>query len=154
MRSGYKMKKPQKLNLVPILDSVFIFIFFLLMSAQFVDVYEIGSSLPMTKEAKDEKVEKDPLSLTIEVTKDQIIVKSGLRSPVSRSFASVDEKKIKEYLTELKKKNPKENTMTLKADPKISFQRLVTVIDITQTSTIKNQKLFEQIVFDNQGVGK
>ena len=58
MKVGRKLKKPEKLNLVPILDSVFIFIFFLLMSAQFVDVFEIGSSLPMTKEAKDQKDEK------------------------------------------------------------------------------------------------
>lgn len=154
MKQGYKMKKPEKLNLVPILDSVFIFIFFLLMSAQFVDVYEIGSSLPQTLEAKDEKIEKDPLNLTVEVTKDQIIVKTGLRNPRSRSFASEAQNEIKDYLTELKKNNPKENTMVLKADPKISFQRLVTVIDTTQTQKDKKSKLFEQIVFDNQGGGK
>lgn len=154
MRKGYKMKKPEKLNLVPILDSVFIFIFFLLMSAQFVDVYEIGSSVPMSKEAKDEKIEKDPLNLTVEVTKDQIVVKTGLRNPRTRSFASEAQDEIKDYLTELKKNNPKENTMILKADPKISFQRLVTVIDTTQTQKDKKSKLFEQIVFDNQGVGK
>jgi biopolymer transport protein ExbD len=37
-----KRKKPEeKLNLVPIMDSVFIFIFFLLMSASFLKIYEI-----------------------------------------------------------------------------------------------------------------
>jgi biopolymer transport protein ExbD len=152
MKVGHKMKKPEKLNLVPILDSVFIFIFFLLMSAQFVDVYEIGSSLPMTKEAPEQKEDKDPLNLTLEVTKEKIIVKTGLRNPQTRSFASTDEAQIKEYLTELKRKNPKENTMILKADPKISFQQLVTVIDTTQTGKDEKEKLFEQIVFDNQGV--
>ena len=153
MKAGHKMKKPEKLNLVPILDSVFIFIFFLLMSAQFVDVYEIGSSLPMTKEAPDQKNDdKDPLNLTLEVTKEKIVVKTGLRNPQSRSFASTEEAEIKEYLTELKRKNPKENTMILKADPKISFQQLVTVIDTTQTGKDQKVKLFEQIVFDNQGV--
>lgn len=154
MRKGYKMKKPEKLNLVPILDSVFIFIFFLLMSAQFVDVYEIGSSVPMTKEAKEDKQEKDPLNLTVEVTKDQVVVKTGLRNPRSRSFASAQSDEIKDYLTELKKSHPSENTMILKADPKLSFQTLVTVIDTTQTGKDKKSKLFEQIVFDNQGVGK
>ena len=152
MKGAHKLKKPEKLNLVPILDSVFIFIFFLLMSAQFVDVYEIGSSVPMTKEAKEEKQEKDPLNLTLEVTKTQIIVKTGLRSPRSRTFASEQKNEIKEYLTELKRQNPKENTMILKADPKISFQNLVTVIDTTQTSKDSKEKLFEQIVFDNGGV--
>lgn len=152
MKVGHKIKKPEKLNLVPILDSVFIFIFFLLMSAQFVDVYEIGSSVPMTREAKEEKQEKDPLNLTLEVTKTQIVVKTGLRAPRSRTFASEQKKEIKEYLTQLKRQHPKENTMILKADPKISFQNLVTVIDSTQTGKDSNEKLFEQIVFDNNGM--
>lgn len=154
MKVGHKIKKPEKLNLVPILDSVFIFIFFLLMSAQFVDVYEIGSSVPMMKEAKDEKVEKDPLNLTFEVTKTQVVVKTGLRNPRTRTFASEQKKEIKEYLVELKKLHPKETTMVLKADPKISFQNLVTFIDSTQNPKEMKSPLFPQIVFDNNGVGK
>lgn len=154
MKSGRKLKKPEKLNLVPILDSVFIFIFFLLMSAQFVDVYEIGSSLPMTQEIEDKKEEKDPLMLTLEVTKDQVTVKTGLKTPRSRSFASTQSAELTTYLRELKQKNPKENTMIVKADPKISFQYLVTFIDQTQGDREKKEKLFEQIVFDNSGVGK
>lgn len=152
MKVGHKMKKPEKLNLVPILDSVFIFIFFLLMSAQFVDVYEIGSSVPMMKEAKNEKQEKDPLNLTLEVSKTQIVVKTGLRAPRSRTFASEQKKEIREYLIELKRQHPKENTMILKADPKISFQNLVTVIDSTQKEKDSKEELFPQIVFDNNGV--
>jgi biopolymer transport protein ExbD len=152
MKVGHKMKKPEKLNLVPILDSVFIFIFFLLMSAQFVDVYEIGSSVPMMKEAKNEKQEKDPLNLTLEVSKTQIVVKTGLRSPRSRTFASEQKKEIRDYLTELKRQHPKENTMILKADPKISFQNLVMVIDSTQKEKNSKEELFSQIVFDNNGV--
>lgn len=154
MKVGHKLKKPEKLNLVPILDSVFIFIFFLLMSAQFVDVYEIGSSLPMTKEVPDKKEEKDPLNLTLEVSKEQIVVKTGLKSPRSRTFASEQKKEVKDYLIELKRLHPKENTMILKADPKVSFQQLVTVIDSTQMPKDSKDKLFEQIVFDNGSVGK
>jgi biopolymer transport protein ExbD len=154
MKVGHKIKKPEKLNLVPILDSVFIFIFFLLMSAQFVDVYEIGSSLPMTKEVPDVKEEKDPLNLTLEVSKEQVVVKTGMKSPRTRTFASTEQAKMKEYLKELKRLNPKENTMILKADPKMPFQNLVTVIDNTQMPKESKEKLFEQIVFDNQGVKK
>ena len=154
MKVGHKIKKPEKLNLVPILDSVFIFIFFLLMSAQFVDVYEIGSSVPMTKEAKEEKQEKDPLNLTLEITKEQIVVKTGLRNPRSRSFASEQKKEMKDYLAELKRQNPKENTMILRTDPKVSFQTLITVIDSTKESKEAKDMLFPQIVFDNNGVSK
>jgi biopolymer transport protein ExbD len=154
MKAGRKLKKPEKLNLVPILDSVFIFIFFLLMSAQFVDVYEIGSSLPMTKEAKDEKQDKDPLNLSLEITMEHVVVRTGLRQPRTRSFASTQTKEMKDYLTELKRTHPKENTMILKADPKVPFQKLVSVIDNTQASKDSKEKLFEQIVFDNSGVNK
>lgn len=154
MKTRYKMKKPEKLNLVPILDSVFIFIFFLLMSAQFVDVYEIGSSVPMTKISKDEEKEKDPLNLILEISKNEIVVKTGLRSQNSRTFASEQKNELKEYLGELKKKHPKESTMILKADPKISFQNLIAVIDSTQNHKNGKDQLFPQIVFDNHGVGK
>jgi biopolymer transport protein ExbD len=152
MKVGRKLKKPEKLNLVPILDSVFIFIFFLLMSAQFVDVYEIGSSVPMTKEVKEQKDKKDPLNLTLEISKEKVVVKTGIKSLQTRTFASTQTKEMKNYLIELKKKNPEENTMILKADPRVSFQNLVTVIDNTQMSKESKEKLFEQIVFDNSGV--
>ena len=153
MNTGRKLKKLEKINLVPILDSVFIFIFFLLMSAQFIDVFEIGSSLPMMKESKEDKKEKDPLNLTLEITKTQIIVKTGLKNQRSRTFASEQKVEIKQYLTELKKRHPDENTMILKADPKVPFQQLVSVIDSTQGRKEKQEpKLFEQIVFDNNGV--
>lgn len=154
MRTGRKIKKIEKLNLVPILDSVFIFIFFLLMSAQFVDVYEIGSSLPMTQEIEDKKDEKDPLMLTLEVSKDQVVVKTGLKNPRSRSFASTQNAELTDYLRSLKQQNPKENTMIVKADPKISFQYLITFIDNSQGDRKNKEKLFEQIVFDNSGAGK
>lgn len=152
MKVGRKLKKIEKLNLVPILDAVFIFIFFLLMSAQFVDVYEIGSSLPMTKESTDKKDDKDPLNLTLEISKETIIVKTGLKEKRSRSFASTQKDELKAYLTELKRQNPKENTMILKTDPKVPFQNLVSVIDNTQSPKDSKDKLFEQIVFDNGGV--
>ncbi len=151
MRTVHKMKKPEKLNLVPILDSVFIFIFFLLMSAQFVDVYEIGSKLPMTKEA-DQDIKKDPLNLTVEIKKEEIVIKTGLRTIASKSFSWEDESQIKNYLQDLKLKNKEENTMIVRVDKKLSFQELVKAIDLTQKPSEDTQKLFEQIVFDNQGV--
>jgi biopolymer transport protein ExbD len=153
MKAGHKIKKPEKLNLVPILDSVFIFIFFLLMSAQFVEVYEIGSSIPMSKNIDEEKTKKDPLNLTLEIFPQQIIVKTGLRQIQSRSFAHHEKMGIKNYLQSLKQKHPDENTMIVRADSKITFQNLITVIDSTQGRiNAREGKLFEQIVFDQNGV--
>ncbi|MFA7613629.1 MAG: biopolymer transporter ExbD, partial [Candidatus Caldatribacteriota bacterium] len=104
--------------------------------------------LPMTKEA-DQDIKKDPLNLTLEVRKDEIIIKTGLRSITSKKFSWEDEDKIKNYLSDLKAKNTDENTIIVRAEKKLSFQNLVKAIDLTQK---ENEKLFEQIVFDNQGV--
>ena len=60
--SGRKNKKKVKpLNLIPILDSVFIFIFFLLMSANFVEFFEIQSN-----EYKKNILDEESLIVTIE----------------------------------------------------------------------------------------
>ncbi len=147
MKSGRKLKKPEKLNLVPILDSVFIFIFFLLMSAQFLDVYEIGSSVPMTKEVP-EKSDQDPLNLTVRITKEEIEFKAGTRSPVTRKFSHEDREKILGFLSELKKRHPKESTMIVKADPKVSFQTVIKIIDQTRAPAGSKETLFEQVVMD------
>lgn len=147
MKSGRKLKKPEKLNLVPILDSVFIFIFFLLMSAQFLDVYEIGSSVPMTKEIP-ETSDKDPLNLTVRITKERIEFKAGTKSPVTKEFGIEEREKMLDFLTELKRKHPSESTMIVKADPKIPFQTVIKVIDQTRAPASSKDKLFEQVVMD------
>jgi len=152
MKTGRKLKRPEKLNLVPILDSVFIFIFFLLMSAQFVDVYEIGASVPVVKEIKDDKSKLDPLNLTLELSREQVVVITGLRFKRSRTFAIGQKKEIREFLVELKRRHPQDNSMILKADPKISYQGLVTFIDSTQGSQKNKNDSFTEIVFDYKGV--
>ena len=53
-----KRREDNKLNLKPILDAVFIFIFFLLMSAQFLDLHEIGSDVPIVQSLPS-KAKKD-----------------------------------------------------------------------------------------------
>jgi biopolymer transport protein ExbD len=147
----HRMKKPEKLNLVPILDSVFIFIFFLLMSAQFIDVYEIGSTLPMVQEVTEQE-QKDPLNLRMEIAKDKIFIKTGLKNEKQRDFDLVDGEKLRQYLGILKKNHPKENTMIVKADPKVPFQTVIKAIDQSRAPASSKEKLFEQIVFDNKGV--
>lgn len=124
------------------------------MSAQFLEVYEIGSSVPMSKELKEEKKEKDPLNLTLEISESKVSVSTGVRNKTSKVFALSEKTELKKYLVDLKVKNPKENTMILKVAPKISFQDMVKVIDSTQANDTSKDKLFSQIVFDNNGIRK
>src|SRR6478609_5191316 len=82
-----KRKRPEeKLNLVPIMDSIFIFIFFLLMSASFLKIYEIGSPIPIVSDQEPPKDEKDPLALTMAIETNVITVSTGIPSKVIQKF--------------------------------------------------------------------
>ena len=48
-------KQMAKPNLIPILDAVFIFIFFLLMSANFIKIFEISSDVPIVSTVEPPK---------------------------------------------------------------------------------------------------
>jgi biopolymer transport protein ExbD len=121
------------------------------MSAQFVEVYEIGSSLPMVKNVEEDKKQKDPLNLTVEVSNQKIIVKTGLKTPKSLEFNSNQLDEVRSHLSKLKGMNPEENTIILKVDSSISFQKLISFIDVTQKDKSGKIKLFEKIVFQNEG---
>ena len=149
MRMRYQAKKPEKLNLVPIMDAVFIFIFFLLMSAQFVDVYEIGSSVPMVREIREDKIKKDPLLLVLEIHPHEVIVRKGKGSTKVRAFADHEWPQLRETLAALKAQHPDERVAMLRPAGQIPFHRLVKVIDHAKEH--KSAKMFEEIVFDGKG---
>ena len=54
-----------KINLVPMLDSIFNFIFFLLITSSFVTIFEIKSPVPLVSSSPPPKINKNPLNLTI-----------------------------------------------------------------------------------------
>ena len=84
-----KLNKMPKLNLIPILDAIFIFIFFLLMSAQFLDIYEIGSDAPITTTLTQPKPDKEPLNLTLEISNQDVVVKTGVDGNVYKKINGV-----------------------------------------------------------------
>ena len=147
MKARYVAKKAPKLNLIPIMDAVFIFIFFLLMSAQFVDIFEIGSNLPMVKDSSENPNKDEPLNLKIEINEGSLIVKTGSGEVKRGEFNDNQWMEFNELLTQLKNKHPKENVVTLIPKAKVGFQRLIKTIDKTQKSEKTGSKLFEQVVF-------
>ena len=52
MKEKIKNKEIERLNLIPILDAIFIFIFFLLLSTEFVHLGEIAIKLDQLKKEK------------------------------------------------------------------------------------------------------
>ena len=159
-----KIKKTQKLNLIPILDAIFIFIFFLLMSAQFIDIYEIGSDAPITA-STNTAPEKNPLNLTMVLKGNEIIVKTGLEEKTYKTYTIKELAKLNDDLIELKKQYPKEDSAILKPTHSFQYKKIVKVIDHTREiikpdiyiTAVDNKnrkyptkKLFERIIFETQ----
>lgn len=159
-----KMKKPPKLNLIPILDAIFIFIFFLLMSAQFIDIYEIGSDAPITSTSSPEN-KKPPLNLTLVLEGNQVTVKTGLDEQQYGTYKLTELAKLNKGLIELKKLNPKEESAIIKPGRNFKYEKIIKVIDNTREILAKDvyitavddknrkypsKKLFEKIIFETQ----
>ena len=167
-----RMKKkatPCKPNVIPILDAVFIFIFFLLMSAQFLEIYEIGSDAPAVKTVSEDqpKDEKPPLNLTLDVNKNQIVIKTGLEGNIVKTIGLKDgnydlEQLAKELVT-LKKGHISETSVIIRPDSLVEYKKIIYIMDTCRelpssvpTIVAKNDKgvtvetrtLFEQIIFE------
>ena len=167
-RPRKKKAAPCKPNVIPILDAVFIFIFFLLMSAQFLEIYEIGSDAPAVKTvSEDNKDKKPPLNLTLVVKPGQILVKTGLEGNVRKTVGlkdgNYDLGQLAQSLVDLKKKHVGESSVIIKPDSKVEYKKLVFIMDTCREvpagsptivakddkgKTVETRDLFNQIIFE------
>ncbi len=169
MRSFKKKKVVCRPNIIPILDAVFIFIFFLLMSAQFLNIHEIGSDAPAVKLVSDDKPpKKDPLNLVVEVQLDQILIRTGLDGKVYKNINLNKEGEynytaIKSALRGLKEKHVSESSVIIRPKSGIKYKKIVKVMDAVKEinreeamivakndkgETIQTRTLFNQIIFE------
>ena len=165
-----KRKKPEeKLNLVPIMDSVFIFIFFLLMSASFLKIYEIGSDVPIISDAEPPKNEKDPLALTLTVESNQMILSRGIPSRPVQKFqrgpdGQFNYEELHSVLIDIKKQHVDEETIIFEPVGDLTYEEIVKIMDAvrminkTDEAIFKTNKdgidekikgLFTKIIFSN-----
>ena len=165
-----KRKKPDnKLNLVPIMDSIFIFIFFLLMSASFLKIYEIGSPIPIVSDQEPPKEKKDPLALTMVIDTNTISLKKGVPSRTVQNFTrqgdgSFNYDEIHRVLIEIKKQNLDEDSIIFEPVNDLTYEEIVKIMDAVRMlhktddaifkpneegidEKIKN--LFDRIIFSN-----
>lgn len=131
-----KRKKPEdKLNLIPIMDSIFIFIFFLLMSATFLKINEVGSDVPIVSDQEPEKDEKNPLALTLVADTNEITLSKGVPSREIRTFQRNKETGLFNYeelhseLINIKKEHLKENTIVLEPIGDLTYEEIVKIMD-------------------------
>ena len=126
-----KLPRP---DLVPIMDSVFIFIFFLLMSASFIKIFEIPSDVPFFSENTQPENKEKPLALTIRVTETEIQILTGLPMTLLKNIRKLNPKDydlstLHDSLLALKKKYPKETMAILEPEIDLPYETLVQIMD-------------------------
>lgn len=171
--SRRKKKNDERLNLAPVLDAVFIFIFFLLMSASFSKIYEIASDVPLVSNQEPPKDQKPPLALTIKVYEKGLSVFTGVPSKRIKYLPKIDIEENKteydtnglhNFLVELKRSNPKDKDAILEPVIDINYEELVKIMDSIRmlNSTdeeiytkdkdgldVREKELFSEIIFGN-----
>jgi len=167
MRYRKPKKELEKLNLIPILDAIFIFIFFLLMSAQFVDIYEIGSDAPSVKTTDSIKDKKPPLNLILDIRPREILIKKGLDENLVAKINLVgknyDFKKLNKALIKIKQKHMEERSVIFRPKTSVKYLDLIKVMDSVKESQgkvkvisgitslgkeKKSERLFDQIIYE------
>jgi len=146
-----EVKKP---NLIPILDAVFIFIFFLLMSANFIKIYEIPSMVPILNPGEPPKNEKPPLGLTLRISQDRIAVSTGVPSRIRHTVMKNSEGKydledLRAFLINLKQTNLEERTAVLEPIVDLTYEEIVEIMDAVRLLRRTDPALFKK---DNAGL--
>ena len=166
-RRNYKYKF-QRPNLIPVLDAVFIFIFFLLLSANFMSLFEINSNVPIVSSSPPPKKKKKPLNLTLKIYKNKMKVLTGIPLRTVKSIKNINNKydltTLHDLLISIKRKNIREKTIILEPLTNVEYEVLVMIMDsvrILQNTDpslfIKDKdnqdrkvfSLFDDIVFGN-----
>ena len=167
--SRRKRKEPVKrLNLIPILDAVFIFIFFLLMSANFIKIYEVQSDVPIVS-TKSPPSKKEPLALTVKVTSSGLNLYTGVPSKFIKKIKKTPEgeynlEALHDFMVNLKKSHANERSLVLEPIIDINYETIVKIMDSVRMYRNTDEKawykdktgvdvqaktLFDQIVFGN-----
>ncbi len=165
-----KRREADKLNLTSIMDAIFIFIFFLLMSANFIKVFEIHSPIP-TVSLEAPKEDTKPLALTLNISETAIEITTGVPASVLKKIeknqaGDYDLAALHSTLIKLKEQNPTENTVILIPEVDLAYEELVEIMDsvrmLDKTDEaifakgkdgvdVKVESLFDNIVFGNIG---
>lgn len=159
MKKSNKRNKVEGLNLIPIMDAVFIFIFFLLMSAQFVEIRALTADVPKVSTVEEaEKDKKKPLALTLDLKPLEVVIKTGPEGNVHKRVEVLDNgdydlKTIQKTLLELKKKYEKEKTVVLNPEEKVKYKRVVKIIDLVSSIRFEGRLMPYPEFFPNVSFG-
>lgn len=143
------MKRRESINLIPILDAVFIFIFFLLMSTQFVKIFEISSDVPIVSDQEPPKTDKKPLALTVTVKNTRIEISTGMPGVVRKVINKTNDglydlDSLHSYIVSLKQSNLTEESAILEPIADISYEEIVNIMDAIRKIRNTDEPIFKK----------
>ena len=146
-------KQPEGINLIPILDAVFIFIFFLLMSTQFVKIFDISSDIPIISNQQPPKKKDKPLALTVAIKEKGFTITTGVPARIVANIKKLsgeyDLTTLHDFLITLKKSNLKEEDVILEPTADISYDEMIKIMDAVRLLKNTDDTLFKK---DKDGI--
>ena len=151
-----QVEKLERLNIVQIMDAVFIFIFFLLFSAQFIKLFEIETEAPVVSEVPEYvELEKDPLNLILKVYSNKIELLKGIDRIIDKTFYKKDVNYLillKQELLKLRLSHPDDDYVIISPQPQIKYNEIIKIIDAAQT--LPDKKIYKVKTKDKEKVLK
>lgn len=130
-RRGSQHSNLEELPLVPIMDAFVTLIAFLLMATSLLAVTLIDTPVPIVSTNPPDN--KKPLSLTIRVLEDKLVVESPFnlisRQEIPRTDTQHNLTKLHDLLLEVKNKFPLEKQIILMPSPTTKYDDLVQIMD-------------------------
>ena len=132
MQRRLRKERDNSPNLIPVMDVTFLFIFFLLMSAQFLEVSQIVSDAPTIKTTQEQSDEK-PLNLTLIIEKDTLTVLKGLEGTTVKRLARNKEfselSDLHATLIDIKTGAPNERSIIVRPSAEIPYEDVIRILD-------------------------
>lgn len=130
-RRGKIHQHLEELPLVPIMDAFVTLIAFLLMATSLLAVTLIDTPVPLVSSAPPDN--KKPLSLTIKVQEDRLVVESPFnliqRQEIPKTESTHNLTKLHDILLDVKNKFPHEKQVVLMPTPTTKYDDLVQIMD-------------------------
>lgn len=141
------------INIVPLLDATFVFLFFLMFSTVFVHFYEVPSVAPIASDSEPPP-DKKPLALTLRIISDGIEVYTGVPAQLQKKVSKVDAENynledLRQQLFQIKKDHPGEKSVILNPEVDLSYEKLVEIIDSVRLLKKTDPEIFSK---DKDGI--
>ena len=158
-----------KPNLTPLLDAIFIFIFFLLFSSDLKKIFEIPVDIPIISEKETPPSKKIPLGLTLKIEDQSLSLYSGSPLKLLKKFENIEKDKfnvedLHKELVQIKKEHKKEKSIIINPIVDISYEKLIRILDNIRyfrntdesifiqdpiNGEVRIRELFNKIIFEN-----